>query len=81
MITLFDFLSLTKNDYDTYDTKYCAEVTVCHIDDESDDYDRFCNGIIKKVNIVEINGDSLIVDWSRLIESNIDEFKKFTLEH
>ena len=81
--TLFDFIKMSERDYDTYDTKYDAVVTVCHIceEDESDDYDKFCNNIIKKVNVVEINGDSLIVNWSELIERNMDLFKYFTEEH
>lgn len=83
MITLYDFLRLAKGDYDTYDVFYDASVTVCYIDDEDDgdDYDKFCNEIIKRVNIVETHRDSLIVDWSRLIKCNMEEFKNFTAEH
>lgn len=82
-MTLFEYLQMTECDYDTYDTKYDAGVTVCHIyeEDDNDDYDKFCNGIIKKVNVVKINGDILIVDWSELIERNMDKFKAFTKEH
>lgn len=81
MITLFDFLRLSGNDYDTYDTEYDMTVTVCWIGEESDYYDKFCNEIIKRVNVIEICGDFLVVDWSRLIKENIEEFKKFTTEH
>lgn len=81
MITLYDFLSLSECDYDTYDTKYDAEVTVCWIGEESDNYDKFCNEIIKKVNIVKINRDMIMVNWSELIERNIDKFKEFTREN
>lgn len=82
-MTLFEYLQMAENDFDTYDTKYDAVVTVCHIyeEDESDDYDKFCNNIIKKVDVVEINGDSLIVNWSELIERNMDKFKKFTKKY
>lgn len=83
MTTLYDYLKLTKNDFDTYDTEYDEGVTVCYIDeeDEEDDYDKFCNGIIKKVNVVEVNGDTLVVNWCELIQRNMDLFKHFTEEH
>lgn len=81
MITLYDFVSMAENDFDTYDTKYDAEVTVCHIYEEEDDYDRFCNSIIKKVNVVKINGDVLIVNWSELIERNIIKFRAFSAKY
>ena len=81
-MTLYEYLKMTENDYDTYDTEYDAEVTVCYIeDDEDDEYDKFCNGIIKKVNVVKINGDILIVDWCKLIKRNMDEFRKFSAEN
>lgn len=81
MIKLYDYLKMSEADYDTYDTDYDACVTVCYIDEENDDYDKFCNGIIKKVNVVEINGDELVCDWSKLIERNIIKFKEFTSKH
>ena len=81
MTTLYDYINMAENDFDTYDVDYDAEVTVCHIYKEDDAYDKFCNGIIKKVNVVKINGDTLIVNWSELIKRNIDKFKKFTAEH
>ena len=80
-MTLFEYLQMTECDYDTYDTKYDTGVTVCHIDEECDEYDKFCNGIIKKVDVVGINNDILTVNWSELIERNMDKFKEFTAEH
>lgn len=82
-MTLFEYLQMAENDFDTYDTKYDAGVTVCHIyeEDEADEYDKFCNGIIKKVSVVKINGDALTVDWSGLIERNMSKFKNFTKKH
>lgn len=82
-MTLFEYLKMTENDFDTYDTKYDTGVTVCHIyeDDECDEYDKFCNGIIKKVEVVKINGDTLTVNWSELIERNMDKFKMFAREY
>lgn len=82
-MTLFEYLNMAQNDFDTYDTKYDAVVTVCHIyeEDEEDEYDKFCNNIIKKVDVVGIHRDSLTVNWSELIERNMDLFKYFTEEH
>lgn len=80
-MTLYEYLMVKKCDVDTYDTEYDAEITVCHIYEEDDEYDKFCNGIIKKVNVVEISKYALTVDWSELIKRNIDKFKKFTAEH
>lgn len=81
MIKLYDYINMAENDFDTYDAKYDAVVTVCHIYEENDEYDKFCNNIIKKVNVVKINGDALTVDWSELIERNIIKFRMFTEEH
>lgn len=80
-MTLFEYIKMTECDYDTYDTKYDTGVTVCCIDEECDAYDKFCNGIIKKVDVVKINGDILTVNWSELIERNMDKFKVFAREH
>lgn len=82
-MTLYEYLKMTEGDFDTYDTKYDAVVTVCYIDEESecDNYDKFCNNIIKKVNVVKVNGDVLIVDWCELIERNLVKFKDFTEEY
>lgn len=81
MITLYDFLRMSEKDYDTLDTEFDESVTVCWIDGEDDNYDKFCNEIIKKVNVERIAGEFLIVDWSGLIKRNIEEFKNFTYEH
>ena len=83
MITLYDYLKMSENDFDTYDTTYDAVVTVCYIadEDENDEYDKFCNGIIKKVNVVHIDTHYLTVNWTELIERNMDKFKAFTKEH
>lgn len=82
-MTLYEYLKMSENDFDTYDTTYDAVVTVCYIadEDERDEYDRFCNGIIKKVNVVHIDTHYLTVDWTEMIERNIDKFKAFTKEH
>lgn len=80
-MTLYEYLQMAENDFDTYDTKYDAGVTVCHIYEENDDYDKFCNGIIKKVDVIKVNKHSLTVNWSELIERNMSKFKEFTAKH
>lgn len=80
-MTLYEYLKMSEADYDTYDTEYDAVVTVCYIDEENDEYDKFCNGIIKKVDVIKINGDALTVNWCKLIERNMDKFKMFAREH
>ena len=82
-MTLYEYLIMSENDFDTCDTVYDTGVTVCYIadEDENDEYDKFCNGIIKKVNVVHINDDDLTVDWSALIERNMEKFRSFTKEN
>lgn len=82
-MTLYDYLKMSENDFDTYDTTYDAGVTVCYIadEDETDEYDKFCNSIIKKVNVIHVNRDILVVDWTEMIERNMDKFKAFTKEN
>ena len=80
-MTLYEYLKMSENDYDTYDTDYDAVVTVCYIDEEDDEYDKFCNGIIKKVNVVHVDRHYLTVDWTEMIKRNMDKFKAFTKEH
>ena len=80
-MTLYEYLQMREDDFDTYDTVYDTGVTICYIEKEKDEYDRFCNGIIKKVDVVEINGDSPIVNWTELIERNMVKFKAFTKRH
>ena len=80
-MTLYEYLKMSKDDFDTYDTVFDTGVTVCYIEEERDEYDKFCNGIIKKVNVVSVGRDFLTVDWTELIERNIDKFKAFTREN
>ena len=79
-MTLYEFVNATQRDYDAFDDVYDACVTVCYIGkEESDDYDRFCNGIMKKVNVTERKDNcTLIVDWSELVKRNMDKFRAFT---
>ena len=80
---LYDFIKLTECDYDTYDTIYDAVVTVCYIEEneENDFYDKFCIELMKKVNVEKQSDDALIVEWTELIQKNMDKFKEFTNNH
>ena len=78
---LYELLKMSESDYDVYDTEYDASVTVCFIEEDNkmDDYDKFCVGITKKVEVVKIVQDShLVADWSTLIRDNMEKFKEFT---
>ena len=78
-MNLFDIVDIAEKDFDTYDTVYDACVTVCHIGKETDNCDKFCNGIMKKVKFVQKGSyHSLIVDWSGLIKRNMEKFREFT---
>lgn len=79
--SVYDFVMLTKRDYDVYDIDYDTSVTVCYIDDpdEDDYYSKFCNNIMKKVKMVEYYNDCCFTaDWNYLIKSNIREFREFS---
>ena len=80
---LYDFLKISQNDFDTYDTVYDTGVTVCYIDEEDaeDSYDKFCIEMMKKVEVKEQNDDILIVKWTELIQNNMEKFKEFTKEN
>ena len=80
-MTLYEILEIAENDFDTYDTEYDASVTVCWIGKESDNYDKFCNEIIKKVNVIKKVGDGLLVNWSELIKRNMERFRQFTKDN
>lgn len=81
---LYDIMSISQDDFDTYDTVYDAEVTVCYIeeDEANDNYDKFCIELMKKVEVEKIIPEShLIVKWTELITNNMKKFKKFTKEN
>ena len=82
-MNLYEFIKSKQNDYDTYDDVYDAVVTVCYIDeeDETDNYDKFCNGIIKLVEVVKETNVGVIVKWTDLITRNMDKFKAFAYKY
>lgn len=80
-MTLYEYLKMSETDFDTCDTVFDNGITVCYIDEEEDEYDKFCNGIIKKVDVIHIYDDCLTVNWYEMIERNIDKFKAFTKKY
>lgn len=81
-INLYDFLVVSNCDYDTYDTDYEGIVTCVGIDKEpTDKYEEFYQKMCKKVEVIHSSNNGLIVNWSNLIERNLDKFKEFTNKH
>ena len=81
-INLYDFLILSKCDYDTYDTEYDGVITCTCIEEEPEDnYEKFYHEMCKKVEIEEVSDNGLIVNWSNLIERNLEKFKEFSNKH
>ena len=80
---LYDFMKMSEADYDAYDTIYDECVTVCYIEEnaENDSYDKFCINIMKKVDMEKINGDILIVNWTKLVKDNMEKFRAFSMRH
>jgi hypothetical protein len=76
-------MKMAECDYDTYDVDFDAIVTVClpDEDDNLDAYGKFCFEIIKKVDVVRVTDNGLIVDWSRFIKRNIEQLREFTDEY
>ena len=79
-MTVKEFLRMTESDYDFGDTEYDAEVTCCYIDEINDSYDKFCDILVSKVELVR-GGDYPIANWSGFITKNLDKFKQFAKEH
>ena len=85
-MTLYDFIKVADNDYDTYDNTYDAIVTVCSFDKDDEQseeyYEKFRIGIMKYVEVVKaISGWEVICDWSGFIKNNITVFREFAEEH
>ena len=81
-INLYDFLAVSNCDYDTYDTEYEGIITCACIDEEPEDYyTKFYYEMCKKVEIIQASNYGLVVNWSTLIEGNLEKFREFTNKH
>ena len=85
-MTLYDFIKVANNDYDTYDTEMDAVVTVCSFDAEDEKseeyYEKFRIGIMKFVEVDKgISTCEITCKWTEMIEHNLPIFKEFTRKH
>ena len=81
-MTLYEFIRVADNDYDTYDAVYDEVVTVCSFDKEDEQseeyYEKFRIGIMKFIEVIRGTVDNgLLCKWSDFIERNIKIFKEF----
>ena len=80
-MNLYDFLTLEKADFDTYDTVFDVCVTVCEPyeyeeGDEKEYYDIFNELMMKKVEVEEKTGEcTCVCKWSDFITPNLDTFR------
>ena len=70
------FLKLQQADYDIGDTEYDAVVTCCYNDEIDDNYDKFCDLLLSKVELIH-GGEYPVANWSGFIKKNLDKFKEF----
>lgn len=79
-MTLYDFIRMEDTDFDTYDTVFDAEVTVCVPYDDSEItewYDKFYNFIIKHVEFKEkISEYECTAEWTNFITDNLEIFRE-----
>ena len=79
---LYDFLKITKSDYDVRDSAYDAVVTCCYISEKhiEDLYDGFCVKLMSMVDLEEEFCDDSILTahWHELIAGNMELFRKFS---
>ena len=87
-MNLYEYMKIEQGTLDTYDNEYDSCVTVESIDDDdyknysdSEYYYRFYLEILKKVEVAEKSGNSLIVKWSDMINRNMEKFKAYTKEN
>lgn len=76
-MTVKEYLAVEESDFDIEDKEYDAIVTCCYMDEIKDDYDKFCDLLTSKVNLIR-GGSYPLADWSGFIEKNLDKFKEFT---
>ena len=83
-MTVYTFIKETRKDgwfdRDTYDTVFDACITLCvDLNTTSDEYYyKFCNDLLKYVEIDEITDNCVTLKWYDMIANNIDLFRKFT---
>ena len=79
---LYDFLAMNECDYDTWDDVYDMDITVSINLEPQDDYDEFCVGLVKLVDVKDFTccGDP-ICGWGDLIKNNMEVFRKFADEN
>lgn len=79
-MTLYDFVRMEDTDFDTYDTVFDVEVTVCVPYDDSEItewYDKFYNFIIKHVEFKEkISECECTAEWTNFITDNLEVFRE-----
>ena len=77
-MTLYEFVTMEKRDFDTYDTVFDAEVTVCEPYGNGNDwYDKYYDFIINHVQFVEkISDYECTADWYGFIKENIKVFRQ-----
>ena len=70
-MTLYEFLELSNNDYDVYDSELDECITISLPDEESS-YGRFVNELCKRVKYTSrSSAHVLIAEWSLLIRKNM----------
>lgn len=75
---LYDFLKVTEGTYYTCDTEYDAAITVDYIDEENDNYDKFCNELYKRIEMTkQVNEYTLVIKLSEFIDNNFELFDDF----
>lgn len=79
-MTVREFLRMTEGDYDIEDLEYDAIVTCCYIDEINDNYDKFCDILTGKVELVR-GGEYPVANWCGFVQKNLDKFKEFAREY
>lgn len=79
-MTVKEYLALQQCDYDFGDTTYDAVVTCCYNDEIEDNYDKFCDLLVSKVNLVR-GGDYPVANWTEFIEKNFEKFQTFARKY
>lgn len=79
-MTLYDFVRMEDTDFDTYDTVFDVEVTVCVPYDDSEItewHDKFYNFIIKHVEFKEKTSEcECTAEWTNFITDNLEVFRE-----